>query len=135
KRAYRTGTQFRNTVSMSGGTEKGVFAASFSSLNQDGVIPFSDYSNYSAKVNGQLNFNNKFKMGASVNYIKSGGNRVNADRYGEQLIYWSPRWDVKDYIKADGTQNTYGPDNDNPIYTLATNRFVDDVNRVIASAN
>ncbi|GAA0560953.1 SusC/RagA family TonB-linked outer membrane protein [Chitinophaga japonensis] len=135
ERAYRTGTQFRNTLNMSGGTEKGVFAASFSTLNQDGVIPFSDYNNYSAKVNGELRFSDKFKAGASLNYIKSGGNRVNADRYGEQLIYWSPRWDVKDYIKPDGTQNTYGPDNDNPMYTLATNRFGDDVNRVIASAN
>lgn len=135
ERAYRTGTQFRNTLNLSGGTEKGVFAASFSTLNQDGVIPFSDYNNYSAKVNGELRFSDKFKMGASMNYIKSGGNRVNADRYGEQLIYWSPRWDVKDYIKPDGTQNTYGPDNDNPMYTLATNRFVDDVNRVIANVN
>jgi TonB-linked SusC/RagA family outer membrane protein len=135
KRAYRTGKQFRNTISMSGGTEKAVFAASVSSLNQDGVIPFSDYNNYSARVNGELRFSPKFKVGASVNYINSGGNRVNADRYGEQLIYWSPRWDVKDFLKPDGTQKTYGTENDNPMYTLYSNRFVDDVNRVMANIN
>lgn len=135
KRAYRTGKQFRNTISMSGGTEKAVFAASVSSLNQDGVIPFSDYNNYSARLNGELRFSPKFKVGASVNYINSGGNRVNADRYGEQLIYWSPRWDVKDFLKPDGTQKTYGTENDNPIYTLYSNRFVDDVNRVMANIN
>jgi len=135
KRAYRTGKQFRNTVNLSGGSEKAIFSASVSSLNQDGVIPFSDYNNYSARVNGELRFSPKFKMGASVNYINSGGNRVNADRYGEQLIYWSPRWDVKDYIKPDGTQKNYGPDNDNPMYIAYSNRFVDDVNRVIANVN
>lgn len=135
KRAYRTGKQFRNTINMSGGTEKALFSASVSSLNQDGVIPFSDYNNYSARLNGELRFSPKFKVGASVNYINSGGNRVNADRYGEQLIYWSPRWDVKDFLKPDGTQKTYGTENDNPMYTLYSNRFVDDVNRIIANIN
>ncbi len=135
KRAYRTGTQFRNTVNLSGGTDKAVFSSSFSSLNQDGVVPFSDYKNYSARLNGELHFSEKFKMGASLNYINSGGNRINADRYGEQLIYWSPRWDVKDYIKPDGTQKTYGVENDNPMFTLYNNRFVDNVNRLIGNVN
>jgi hypothetical protein len=40
-----------------------------------------------------------------------------------------------DYIKPDGTQKNYGRENDNPVYTLATNRYFDNVNRVIASAN
>jgi TonB-linked SusC/RagA family outer membrane protein len=135
KRAYRTGNQFRNTINMSGGTEKAIFSASVSSLNQEGVVPFSDYNNYSARVNGELRFSEKFKIGASANYINSGGNRTNADRYGEQLIYWSPRWDVKDYIKPDGTQKSYGVENDNPMYILYSNRYVDDVNRVLANVN
>jgi len=135
KQAYRTGKQVRNTLNMSGGTEKAIFAASFSQLNQDGVIPFSDYKNYSAKLNGELRFSEKFKMGASMNYINSGGTRVNADRYGEQLIYWSPRWNVADYIKPDGTQKTYSAGTDNPMYTLYHNRFVDNVNRVIGNVN
>ncbi|WP_217606013.1 SusC/RagA family TonB-linked outer membrane protein [Chitinophaga sp. GbtcB8] len=135
KRAYHTGKQVRNTVNMSGGTEKAVFAASFSQLNQDGVVPFSDYKNYSAKLNGELRFSEKFKVGASLNYINSGGNRINADRYGEQLIYWSPRWDVANYIKPNGTQQTYAAGTDNPMYTLYHNRFVDNVNRVIGNVN
>ncbi|HEU4553892.1 MAG TPA: SusC/RagA family TonB-linked outer membrane protein [Chitinophaga sp.] len=136
KRAYKTGKQVRNTLNMSGGTEKAVFAASFSQFDQDGVIPFSDYKNYSAKLNGELRFSDKFKMGASMNYINSGGYRVNADRYGEQLIYWSPRWDVADYIKPDGTQNTYNATGtDNPMFTLYHNRFKDNVNRVIGNVN
>ena len=135
KRAYRQGNQTRHSINLGGGSELMQLGASFSYSNQNGVIPFSDYKSYNARVNGNLNVSKKLKIGASMNFINSGGSRVNSDRYGEQLIYWSPRWDVMDYIKPDGTQKNYGPDNDNPVYTLATNRFFDNVNRVIASTN
>jgi TonB-linked SusC/RagA family outer membrane protein len=135
KRAYRQGNQTRHSINLGGGSELMQLGASFSYSNQNGVIPFSDYKSYNARVNGNLNVSKKLKIGASMNFINSGGSRVNSDRYGEQLIYWSPRWDVMDYIKPDGTQKNYGTDNDNPVYTLATNRFYDNVNRVIASTN
>jgi TonB-linked SusC/RagA family outer membrane protein len=135
KQGYRTGNQTRHTISLTGGTDVAQLGASFSYSNQEGVIPFSDYKSYNARVNGNLNISKKIRAGASLNFINSGGSRVNSDRYGEQLIYWSPRWDVMDYIKPDGTQKNYGRDNDNPVYTLATNRFFDNVNRIIASAN
>jgi TonB-linked SusC/RagA family outer membrane protein len=135
KRAYRTGYQNRQSINLTGGTELAQLGASFSYFDQTGVIPFSDYRSYNARVNGNFNISSKIKAGASVNFINSGGSRVNSDRYGEQLIYWSPRWDVMDYIKPDGTQKNYGRDNDNPVYTLATNRYFDNVNRVIASTN
>jgi len=134
ERAYRTGNQTRHSINLNGGSDLLQMGASFSYSNQDGVIPFSDYKSYNARLNSQFTISSKIKAGASVNFINSGGGRVNADRYGEQLIYWSPRWDVMDYIKPDGTQNNYGLENDNPVYTLATNRFVDNVNRTIASA-
>lgn len=134
KQAYNTGGQYRNTLGITGGTEKVVYAASLSQFNQNGIIPFSNYKNYSAKVSGNAILSDKFKMGVSLNYINSGGNRANADRYGEQIIYWSPRWNMRDYIKEDGTQQTYGA-TDNPIYTLYSNRFEDNVNRVVGNIN
>ncbi|MBO9730987.1 MAG: SusC/RagA family TonB-linked outer membrane protein [Chitinophaga sp.] len=134
KQAYNTGSQYRNTLGITGGTEKVVYAASLSQFNQNGIVPFSNYKNYSAKVSGNAELSSKFKMGVSVNYINSGGNRANFDRYGEQMIYWSPRWNMRNYIKPDGTQQTYGT-TDNPIYTLYSNRFEDNVNRVIGSVN
>jgi TonB-linked SusC/RagA family outer membrane protein len=135
KQGYQRGHFFRNTVNLSGGTETAVLAGSFSQLSHEGVLPFSDYKNYSARVNGDLKFSSKLRVGASLNYINSGGDRVNADRYNEQLTYWSPRWDVMDYIKEDGTMKTYGPDNDNPVYIASTNRYRDNVNRVIGNTH
>lgn len=134
KQAFRTGMQTRHTVSAGGGTESAQVMGSVSYFNQDGVIPFSDYTSYNARLNTTFKINDKVSAGASLNYINSGGNRVNADRYGEQLIYWAPRWNLKDYKKPDGTQQTYSSGTNNPLYTLSTNKFKDNVNRAIASA-
>lgn len=133
KQAFKTGTQTRHTVSVSGGTEKAQVIGSFSYGDQNGVIPFSDYTTYNARINGQFEVSKKISAGVSLNYINSGGSRVNADRYGEQIIYWSPRWNLKDYLKDDGTQQTYSSGTNNPMYTLYSNKFRDNVNRTIAS--
>jgi TonB-linked SusC/RagA family outer membrane protein len=132
--AFKTGTQTRHTVNVSGGTEKAQVIGSFSYGDQEGVIPFSDYTTYNARINAQFKISEKLNAGVSLNYINSGGSRVNADRYGEQIIYWSPRWDLKDYLKEDGTQQTYSSGTNNPMYTLYSNKFRDNVNRTIASS-
>ncbi len=136
KHGYQTGNSFRNTLSLSGGTEKAVFNGSLSQFNQKGIMPFTDYKNYSAKVGGDLKFSDKFKMGMSLNYIKSGGRRGNSDRYNESLTYYSPRWDVWDYMKPDGSEITIvGADIDNPVYLLYGKKYVDDVDRIIANGH
>ncbi|MGN6439321.1 MAG: carboxypeptidase-like regulatory domain-containing protein, partial [Agriterribacter sp.] len=53
KHGYKTGNSFRNTLILSGGTEKAVLNASLSQFNQEGIMPFTDYKNYSAKVGGE----------------------------------------------------------------------------------
>lgn len=119
--AYERGHQFRNTISFSGGGEALSFFTSLSHLTHEGVLPFTDYQNVSARLNAEARVSDKIKIGGNFNYINSGGNRYNADRFNEMLSYWSPRWDVTDYVKPDGTMNTYG--NDNPIYAAATNQL------------
>jgi TonB-linked SusC/RagA family outer membrane protein len=131
KQGYQGGEQFRTSLNLSGGTENALLTSSLSYFKQFGVIPNSDYKNISARIGGQFKFGSKLKVNPSVYFINSGGLRVNADRYNESLTYWSPRWDVKDYIKPDGTMKTYG--NNNPIYATATNQFKDDVNRLISN--
>ena len=131
--AYETGNQFRNSLSFSGGNETITFLSSLSHLKHEGVLPFTDFENFSARLNTDVRLSEKFKTGANFNYSKSGGQRYNADRFNESLSYWSPRWDVRDFRKPDGTMQTYG--NNNPIYGAATNQLEDDVNRFIGSVN
>ena len=134
EQAFRTGTQTRHTVNVSAGTENAQVIGSLSYGDQEGVIPFSGYTSYNARMNAQFKISEKLSAGVSLNYINSGGSRVNADRYGEQIIYWSPRWNMKDYLKEDGTQQTYSSGTNNPMYTLYSNKFRDNVNRTITSS-
>lgn len=129
-RGYRKGNQFRASLNLSGGTENALLTSSFSYFKQNGAITNSDYQNISARLGGQFKFGNKFKVSPSMYFINSGGLRVNADRYNEQLSYWSPRLDVRDYIKPDGTMKGY---RDNPIYGTYVNQFKDNVNRLIGN--
>lgn len=133
KRAYNTGNQFKNAISFSGGSEKATFSSSLSYYKQNGLIPATWYQDVSARVNGQLRFSNQFKMGTSIYYTNTDGNFYDADRFNEELIYWAPRWDVRDYVKPDGTEKTYG--NGNPIYYASTNKFRSNVNHIIGSVN
>lgn len=131
--AYETGHQFRNSLSVSGGSEKITFLSSLSHLKHEGVLPFTDFENFSARLNTDVKISDKFKTGANFNFSKSGGKRYNADRFNESLSYWSPRWNVNDFRKPDGTMNTYG--NNNPVYGASTNQMEDDVNRFIGNVN
>ncbi|WP_432709155.1 SusC/RagA family TonB-linked outer membrane protein, partial [Pedobacter sp.] len=131
--AYQTGWQTKNNLSVSGGTEKVVYSSTFSYFKQDGTIPYTDYQNISGKLGAQVKFSDKFQTGASLNYINSGGHRYNADRFNENISYWSSRWSMKDFLTPEGTMNSYG--NDNPLYGPYTNKFKDDVNRVIGNIN
>lgn len=128
-RGYQQGNQFRTSLNISGGTPNALLNSSFSYFKQNGTIPNSDYRNISARVGGQFKFG-KLRIAPSVNFINSGGLRVNADRFNEQLSYWSPRVDVRDYIKPDGTMKGY---RDNPIYGTYVNQFKDNVNRMIGN--
>ncbi len=80
----------------------------------------------------------RFNFGGSVNYINSGGDRVNADAFNVRLIYWAPRVDVTDYEFENGTMKGYRNDGllgNNPIYGAKTNKFIDDVDRYIGTMN
>lgn len=132
-RGYETGSQFRNTLTLSGGSENALLNSSFAYYKQKGVLPNSDYRNISARLGGQFKAGNILRVSPSFNFINSGGYRVNAERYNEQLSYWAPNWDVKGFITPEGTMIGYGQAN--PIYGTYSNRFKDDVNRIIGNVS
>jgi TonB-linked SusC/RagA family outer membrane protein len=132
--AFTTGSQVRNNLTFSGGSDKITFLSSLSQLNQQGVMPNTDFKSYQARLNTTYKISEKFSGGASLNVTNSGGYRANAGRYVEQLVYWSPRHDVTDYLEDNGTMRSYGATT-NPMYLTETNRFKDDVLRLIGSAN
>src|SRR5699024_3187849 len=80
----------------------------------------------------------KLKVGTSVNFVNSGGNRVPSDRFMERLMYWAPNKDVTKYENPNGTMIGYyddGLSGTNPIYDAKYSTFEDNVNRIIGNAN
>lgn len=134
KDAFTTGTQYRNGVSISGGSEKITFLTSFSQSQQEGVLPSTDFKTLQGRLNTTFKPSEKFSAGASVAVSNTGGNKYNAGRYVEQLVYWSPRHDINDYLEDNGTMRSYGGTT-NPRYAAESKRFGDDVLRLIGSAN
>lgn len=134
KDAYQTGQQYKNNLSISGGTEKLTFMSSISHFGQEGVMPFTDFKNIQGRLNTTVRPSDKFTVSTNMTVSNSGGDRGNAIRFNEQLTYWSPRWDVRDYKKEDGTMFMPYPGlSNNPIYVAETNKFQDDVLRFIGS--
>lgn len=132
-RAYINGNHFQNSISMSGGTDKASLSSSLSYSKQNGTIPFTWYQKIDARLNGSLKLSDKLTVTPQIYYMNTSGNFYDANRFNEDMTYWSPRWDVRDYIKPDGTEKTYG--NDNPWYVAATNKFEDKLNRVIVATD
>ena len=132
-RGYIDGNQSRTNLSFSGGTEKATMTSSVSYFKQNGTIPFTWYQDISARLSGDLKFSDKFKMGTSLYYVNTDGNFYDANRFNENMSYWTGRWDVRDYVKPDGTQKTYG--NNNAWWAAATDKFRSNVNRLIGNVN
>lgn len=132
--AFNTGKTFENSLSISGGNEKATFYGSFGNLDQEGIIPFSNWGRTTAKLSGTVKMSEKFNFSGSVNYSNSGGNRVPHDRFLERMVYWSETTDVTDYINEDGTMKSTGG-NTNPIYDARFATYEDDVNRMIGNIN
>jgi TonB-linked SusC/RagA family outer membrane protein len=129
KNAYRTGQQQRYGLNFSGGTENYNYFASLSAFKHEGMLPFTDYSNLSGRINSDLKISNKIRANISMNFVNSGGYRYDIDRFGEGLAYFPPQFDVNNWKDEDGFQVWRGTNN--PIFGAATNRLKDNTNRFI----
>lgn len=143
---FRTGNTFENNLALSGGNDNSTYRFSFSSLSQNGIVPLSDFTRYTAKLSGSANLSTKFSASGSVSYIKSGGQRVqqgsNLSGLMLDLLRTPISFDNSNgssdptedsaYIFSDGTQRNYrgGGGYDNPYWTINQNPFIDDVNRM-----
>lgn len=136
KRAYQSGYTNRVHLSATGGSEKATFYTSYSRSFQEGIVPFSNYTKNGAKVSGNVKLSDKLNVFGSVDYINSGGDRVNIATFNESLIYWANNQDVRDYQFTEGqlagTQKGYYNNHHsggNPIYRVKNRKFADNVDR------
>jgi len=136
KRAFGTGHRYDNSVSLQGGNSKATYYSSFSGLNQDGILASTGYKRYTFKLAGTYQVSDKLSVTASASLISSKSNMPSAGDKGVMtaLSYFSPTFDVKDYIYPDGSMKVYSPGNiDNPLYTAKYSQLVSNVFRFVGN--
>jgi TonB-linked SusC/RagA family outer membrane protein len=140
---FQNGTSFTHNLGISAGGAKSAFRLSFSRLDQEGVVPNTDFARTSLRFTGDVEANQYVKMGASANYIRSGGTKVqngsNISGVMLGLTRTPASFDLlggegeNGYTNADGTQYQYFPIYDNTYWTIYENPFDDQVNRLMGN--
>lgn len=136
--SMQTGVGINNAITVSGGSQFSTFYTSISDSRNEGILPNNDWNRTSIRVSGQSTLG-ALNVGASANYINSGGSRVPFINFMSRLSYWNTSADVRDYRFEDGrhkSDNIAGTGSGrNPVYDANTNTYVDNVNRLIGNIN
>jgi TonB-linked SusC/RagA family outer membrane protein len=104
KEMFETGNTIDNSLSLSGGTERSSFYLSLGHTNQDGYIigPNDKYSRTTALVKGNLELNQKLRIGATVNFADTHGSFIQKGSNISGLLLGAlrtpPEFDNRNYI-------------------------------------
>lgn len=142
---YETGMSYINNVSVAGGGEKTDFRTSFSSVNQKGIIPGSDYNKYTFSVNAGMDLTSNFSARVSAQYVRNDSKGRAAQGSNDPnllvpLINGMPRTintqDIKNnWIDEYGNQMPLDPDgkSNNPYWIVNKNKYTNTLDRVIGN--
>ncbi len=149
---FQTGVRFNNSISLTGGTDKGSFYVSASDMSDKGVVPNNKVRRNTFKVSGTANMNDKWKISGNANYIRTTGDRIQQGSNtsgvmlglvrtpptfnNEGLLYLNgEQMAPNSYEFNDGSQRNYrhGGGYDNPYWTANKNLWQDEVNRLIGN--
>jgi len=145
---FQTGTTLNNSLALSGGDKISNFYMSIGNTTTQGVIPMNTFAKTSIKLSGETKFGSKVTASGSINYIRSGGDRVqqgsNTSGVMLGLFRGATSFDngnghgkdgykfADSYKYADGTQRAYAG-YDNPYWTVNQNLFNDQVDRFMGN--
>jgi len=148
---FQTGVTQDYYLSLSGGSNKSTYYVSAGHLHSSGIVPNSDFTRTTFKVNVQNKFTEKFSSSFSGQYATSGGYRIqqgsNTSGVMLGLLRTPPSFDNSNgygqdgykhedaYLFPDGSQRNYrgGGGYDNPNWVSNVIPHLDEVNRLIGS--
>ena len=114
KEMFESGNTLDNSLSLSGGTERSSFYLSLGHTDQDGYVigPFDNYNRTTALVKGNLELNEKLRIGATVNFADSHGGFIQKGSNLSGLLLGAlrtpPEFDNRNYIdEATGLHRSY----------------------------
>lgn len=149
KNLFVNGSTRNLGFSATAGNDRANYIFSINNVSQKGVIPLSSFERTSIRLNSEYKFTDKLKIMGSVNYINSGGLRLQQGSNLSGLMlatmrtpitfdnaggYSKPWENSASYLLPDGQQRSYraGGIYDNPYFSIARNQTRDDVNRIIS---
>lgn len=144
KEFFQTGITRDYDFNVSGGNEKALIYFSYNHLDQDGIVPLTDYKKHSVMLKGSNKLRDNLTLGASANFITSENTRTfssTSSGYMTRIMTWPLVDNMANYLNPDGTQRfprplgLYPRQADNPYWLLENNPTVDDVNRLISQVN
>ncbi|MFT5765075.1 MAG: TonB-linked SusC/RagA family outer membrane protein, partial [Saprospiraceae bacterium] len=150
---FVTGQTYDLNVNVSGGTDAIKYYISGGRLSSTGIVPNADFKRTSFRVNTDAQLSDKLSAGISLNYVNSGGTRIqrgsNLNGVMLGLLRTAPTFDNGNgktgqaaaddpdtYLNPDGSQRSYRWGiYDSPYWTVNKNPSEDEVNRVIGNVN
>jgi TonB-linked SusC/RagA family outer membrane protein len=143
----RTGSNFTNTLGLSGGGANGSFRASFSNTDAQGIVPNNEYKRRILNVGINQNVTQKLKLQLNINYANE--ENINPPMIGTQgdgPVNFFTRMGISTPLEA-FRDNAIGPNGaefqtngflgtiNNPYYTLQKGQyFNDERNRLLGTA-
>ncbi|MEN8125985.1 MAG: SusC/RagA family TonB-linked outer membrane protein [Bacteroidota bacterium] len=149
---FRTGTSYKNNISISGAGDKGNIYFSVGNLNNKGIVKQSYYDKLNVGFNASFKFNDWITLKGKANYINIESNRIqqssNSNGLYLGLLRNAADVDIEDYIgtyySSSGTptelrqrsyRNTYGSKTNsgynNPLWTIYEQENLNNVDRYI----
>lgn len=161
---FNTGVTLINTLALSGSNDKGTYRASYTNLDQEGVMPGGKLKRNTINLNSSYRLSSKLKSSVAFTYVKTEAENRNATGYSNAnplqgfTQWWQSQLDV-DRLKnqqntTEGNQYTWNPKGittdangvlqsfnsdpnyfDNPSWVRENNLQEDTKNRVFGNAN
>jgi TonB-linked SusC/RagA family outer membrane protein len=157
---FQRGIASNNNLAISAANENSSIRFSVGFLTEEGIVPKNDFERINFGLNADTKLGEKVTLGIGVQYINSGGTRVeqgsnvsgvmlgllrttptfdNANGYenaaDEPLAYSFPNGTPRAYRGLGGPTFLTSSVYDNPYWTANNNPLVDKVNRVIGNFN
>ncbi len=150
---FVTGQTYDLNANVSGGNDFMKYYISGGRLTSKGVVPNADFTRTTFRVNTDADLSDKLSAGISMNYVNSGGMRIqrgsNINGVMLGLLRTAPTFDngngkigqaaaddPASYVNPDGSQRSYRFGiYDNPYWVSNKNPTTDEVNRLIGNVN
>ncbi|NDK56863.1 SusC/RagA family TonB-linked outer membrane protein [Pontibacter fetidus] len=124
KNFYETGLTQKNSVAISGGSDKFNARLSYTNLKQNGITPYSELNKHFVNTNFNFNATDKLSVTSNVRFTTSEVQGDQDDAYGNQTSGSFNSWfgrevetdklkELKDLVNFDGNSvswNWWGPD-------------------------